>query len=65
MQMRQQAVKYHCGECGDTGFLPEETWVRYGNYAYEPSKVPCTSCECCEECGIELREHSRLTGECP
>lgn len=64
MQMRQQAVKYHCGECGDTGKLPEQTWVRYGPRAYEVEQIECDRCPRCPDCGVERRLH--IEGEdCP
>lgn len=65
---REKLLKLHrpfCGTCGDTGQLPEKSWPSYGIYAYEPEAVICDACPRCDECGADLREHSRLTGECP
>lgn len=64
MQMRKQAESYLCGECGDTGKLPEQTWVQHGPRAYEVEQVECDRCPRCPECGVELRLH--VQGEdCP
>lgn len=60
-----ESLEYFCGECGDTGRVPNEGPLRWADVRFdEDDSLECTECPRCPECLVEWREHGPHV-ECP